>query len=520
MRCKLFLIACQACICLSLWSQKPDFYADSLFVVSGKEFIKQKGDIKGTVKIYCDGEYISVIVNVKDDVMDCQATNTSCDHVEIWFALPSTAYPRDFEYNFHPKYIYALPQDNPYEKPLPPRFFSAYSEYSSSLALNSFTKTFDYPSSKDVKAKNLTIPAPETLKEGRIDYGLVHFAFFPDQRAPTQLNKQHYQLLEGMWKQTLGNFVEGVQYVVDKTETGYVITAQFTPQALGFVQLPKMEEVRCMVDVIDTDGKGKGASVLSSSQFHQKDLPISFNTIRFKRPLRTNSTQIPDAVFTKLDFHPVYTYTADNQWVSTSIETDMIAYEPQKLSKTLLEIKFLLQPIRYSAFEDAAHNSIKKLSVEKGAVNTKSKTTEYYLINGQVFESEVVKIPKEKREALHSHTFAFPDGAPGIILKNRTPQNAYGWGNCKDCYEEIISVMRIKGSDTKTILGISQGNTSTPYCQIGDKNFKGFYVYGMDWLREGKIMVLRLSTWDNLTKKRVKISWNDDGSKVTMSEIL
>lgn len=520
MRCKLLIFACYLCVSIPFYAQKPDFYADSLFVVSGKENIKQKGDIKANAKIYCDGEYISLTINVKDDFVESKAGANDLDHVEIWFALPTSAYPRDFEYNFHPKYIYAQAQTDPYEKPIPPRFFSAYSEYASSLGLSSFSKTFDYPSTKEVKEKHHSIPLAENLRECRIDYGMTQFAVFPDQRAAIHLNKQNYQILEGLWNQPLGNFLEGVQYVVDRTETGYVINAQFTPQALGFVALPKMEEVRCMIDVIDTDGKGKGTTTLSTSQFHQKNAPVTFNTIHFKRPLRTNPTQIPDAVFTKLDFHPVYTYTADNQWISTSVETDMIAYSPEKLSKSLLEIKFLKQPLRYTAYEDVSHNSIKKLSVEKGAVNTKAKTLEYYLINGVVFESEVVKIPKEKKEALHSHTFAFPDGAAGLILKNRTPQNAYGWGACKDCYEEIISVMRVKGSETQTILGIYQGNSGNTYCQIGDKNYKGYYVYGLDWLREGKILVLRLSTWDNSIKKRVKVSWNDDGSKIAMTEIL
>jgi hypothetical protein len=126
---------------------------------------------------------------------------------------------------------------------------------------------------------------------------------------------------------------------------------------------------------------------------------------------------------------------------------------------------------------------------------------------------------RQKRESLNNHTFAFPDGTAGLILKNRTPQNAYGWGACKDCYEEVISFMRIKGSTSQTIFVVYQGNSGNSYCQIGGTNYKGYYVYGLDWLREGKIAVLRLSSWDNALKKRVKVSWNDDGSKIAMQEL-
>lgn len=499
------------------YAQKPDFIADSLFVVSGKP--KSKLDAQASVKLYCDGEYVSVIVHVKDDFVEYKSGRNDLDHVEIWFALPNSAYSKDFEYNFHPRYLYAQPPQDPYQKPQPIRFFSAYSEYTPQLGIQSFTKTFDYPSGKDISSRKLPIPKPENLRESRIDYGIVQYAFYPDERPVLHLNKTHYSLLEQNWQQKVGSFAEGVQYSVDKTEKGYTIHAQFSAAGLGFVQLPKMEEIRCMVDVIDTE-KGEVPTVLSTSQYHDKLTAISFNNVRFKRPLRTNNTQIPDAIFTKLDFKPVYTLMEGGQWVSTDAQTDLIAYEPEKLSKALVEIKFVKQPIRYSAYTDNANNNIKKLSVDKTSVNTRPVTTEYYLINGKVFESEVVRMPKDRRENLLSHTFSFPDGAAGIILKNRTAQNAYGWGKCKDCFEEIISIMRISGNQSKTIFGIYQGNTGNTYCQIGEQRFDGYYVYGMDWLREGKIMVLRLSNWENTVKKRVKVTWRDDGTKVLVKEIV
>ncbi|MBX7241456.1 MAG: hypothetical protein K1X92_06880 [Bacteroidia bacterium] len=517
MRLVIFIYSAYLLLPFHLYAQKPDFYEDSLFVVSGKENLRNKWDAHASVKLFSDGDYLTLTVDVKDDIIENKPDNLETDHIEVWFALPSSAFPRDFEYNFHPKYIYSATPSNPYEKTQKPRFFSVYSEYASSLGLQSFLSRYDYPSAKDVKGKSMGVPYPENLKECRLDYGIVQFGLYPDKRNPVQLNKDNYRILESMWGNRVGDFTEGVKYVVDKTQYGYIISAQFSVKALGFVQLPKMEELRVMVDIIDKDGQGKASTILSTSQYRAKGSPVTFNTVRLKRPLRTNSTEVPDAVYNKLDFHPVYTYL-DSGWLSTSVETDMVEYGEQNLSKSLLEIKFSKQPIRYTAYEDVSKNNIKKLSVDSDGVNTNAKTTEYYIINGQVFESEVSKIGKSRREALYNHTFSFPDGSAGLILKNKTAQNPYGWGNCKNCYEEVISIIRLQKGSAKTILAIYQGNTGNPYCQIGDKNYKGFYVYSLDWLREGKMLVFRLSSWDNTEKKRVKITWEDDGSKIAQTE--
>lgn len=498
-------------------AQKPDFLADTLYVVGGKEQIQNKQDIKASLKVFCDGEYISMIINVKDDQMTTNASDIENDHIEVWMALPFSAFPSNFEYNFHPRYVYSPAENNPYEKSAKNRFFSVYSEYASSLTLNGFVKEYDYPTSAEIAAQKLNVPKRETLKECRIDYGMVHYGFYPDGRTPTHLNKNNYALLEKALGVKMGNFMDGVKYVAEKYAGGYTLTLQFSPQALGFVQLPVLSEMRFMVDVFDKDG-GSAATILSSSQFRKKDNPMTFNTVRFKRPLHTNSTNIPDAVFSKLDFNPVYTYT-DSTWVGTSVETDLAAYGKDNLSKSVIEVKFMKQPIKYAGYEDLSHNNIKHLTVDKGAVNTRNMKMEYFIINGQVFESEVAKVGKKGREEVLNQTFVFPDGSAGLVLKTKTAVNAYGWGNCPNCYEEIVSFIRVKGSESKTVLAIYQGNSGEPYCQIGDKNYKGFFVTELDWLREGKVMIFRLSNHDGSIRKRVKVSWDNDGSRIAMNEL-
>ncbi len=498
----------------TLWGQKPDFAADTLGIVSGKDYVQNKKDIRVSAKIYCDGEAITVVIDVKDDIIENKTDNFETDHVEIWLALPASAYPSNFEYNFHPKYIYGTTGPNQ-----TPRFFSVYSEYANGIGLNSFTKNFDYPDSKKAATQNLNVPKPEYLRECRMDFGIVHYGFYPDQRKVVHYNKDNYRMLEQVLGVKMGNFAEGAHYVCDKTEQGYKITVEFTPQSLGFVQLPKLEELRFMIDVVDKDGQGKKATtVLSTSAEHQKASPAAFNTVRFKKPLKTNNTQIPDAVFNKLDFHPLYTLT-DSAWVSTSIETDMAVFSKENLSKSITEIKFSVQPVKYTAYEDLSKNTVKRVIVEKTGVNSRPITTEYYIVNGQVFESELVKMGKSRKEALNNYTFSFPDGSAGLILKQRTALNPYGWGKCGNCYEEVISLMRIKGNEAKTLLAIYQGNSGEKYCQIGEQSFRGYYVASVEWVREGKTMLLRLSSWDNATRKRVRVSWNDDGSKIAMKEL-
>lgn len=508
-----------SCLSLQVFAQKPDYLADSLFVVSGKEYIQSKKDFSANVKIFCDGEYISLTAVIRDDVIENKPDNKETDHIEIRFALPQSAYPADFEYNLHPQYLYNPAAPDAKGKMQAPRFFSVYSEYASSVDATAFSKDYDYPSATEIQNKKLRVPTAQNLKVARLDYGIVHFGLFPDQRKVVHYNKANYRLLEDAWGFKLGNFAEGVKYAVDKIEGGYIISAQFSAQALGFVAMPKMEDLRFLIEVYDKDAQGKKAtSILSSANSKENKTLRNFKNLHFRRPLRTNISDIPDGVFMKLDFHPIYAYT-DSAWVATSVETDMIAYKNEQLSKSLIEIKFMSLPLKYAAYEAGGTNSVKRLSIDKEFVNTKPKKLEYYIINNQIFESEVVK-SKQRKETLKNQTFVFPDGTAGLISKIRTPVNDYGWGSCANCVEEVISIIRVTKTDNKTILGIYQGNSGGEYCNIGELGFKGFYVSHLDWIQEGKILQLRLNSWRGTEKKRVRVSWKDDGSKVAVKEVL
>ncbi|MFN0202675.1 MAG: sugar-binding protein [Bacteroidia bacterium] len=496
-----------------LFAQKADFVADSMHIVQGKVNWKSRKDCSATAKILCDGTAISILLQVNDDKINTRGEASEIDHVEIKLALPPSAYPPDFEYNIHPNYVYSN-SDDPKK---PPRFFSVYSEYANSLEVDNFAKKFDYPNAQAFKNNKLRVPLPSSLKTARIDYGVVHFGLFPDQRKAVQYNRNNYKLLESSLNLKLGDFTQGIRYVVQKNESGYALSATFSPQALGFVKLPKLEELRFLIEVFDKDDVNqKNPTILSTSNFRDAKMLKNLTMVRFRKPLKTNFTNIPDGVFNKLDFHPVYVYT-DSTWQGTAIETDMLAYQEEKLSKSLIELKFSNLPINYAAFDDEKANTIKRLSLDKAYVNTKPKKVEYYIINGYVFESEMVKTDKAKEDILNQ-TFLFPDGTAGLILKIRTPVNEYNWGDCASCSEEVISILRVTKKSSKTILGIYQGNSGEDYCQIGNKNYKGYFVSNLDWLREGKILIIRLQDLKTGQKKRVKVTWRDDGSNVEIKE--
>jgi len=499
-----------------MYGQKPDFAQDNLYVVSGSRFISNENDISASTKVFCTGKYISIVIEVKDDVVKNMSDSYFTDHVELWFALPRSAYAGNFEYAMHPNYVYYQEGGNGRMwNEGTPRFFSVYSEYSSEVNLRDFVRGYDYPKLANFRTTNskLKVPRPEKLRKGRAYYGIVHYGLYPDQRSPVLYDKNNYKLVESAVNHKMGNIAGGLKYVAERTDEGYIINARISTRALGFVTFPKMEQIRLMVDVVDTDyGGRRDTTLLSTSSERVKGVPATFNRVEFQRPLRTNYSDVPDITFNKIGVQPVYMYTRSD-WQPTYVDTDALVYGYESVSDSLIEVKFSPLPMEYKTNRSGGFPS-EVLALNYEYVNTIRNQLEYILVNGFVFKSEQVKESLGGEDTVRNSVFRFPDGVPGVILKDNLTVNPFGWGECGKCVEEIISIHRVASEGPREILSIFQGDGPNPYCQVQDLSFDDYYVAQLDWIDKGRLLVLNLRSWKSRARKRIKVTWDGDGTDV------
>lgn len=497
---------------LLLLAQRPDFAMDKLFEVS-QQNNRTIEPIQANTSLYCNGESITLVVQVFDDRINLDPSPLYTDHIELWFALPATSYPTNFEYGHHAAYVYY--PDYSRDQPSP-RFFSIYPEYAPQLRVDDFVDKFDYPSERDVLQDRLSVPVGRNLEAREVHYGIVQYGIYPNQ-PPQLLNRDHHAVLERSLGQGLGDLASQLNYSVEMDRGSYTVNVEITPEVLGFVSLPELAEMRFMVNIMDTGSGGKARRVLSSSQNGEAGRPSSFNEVRFFQPLRTNMTDVPDGLFRVTGFHPVM-INGERGWIPTSVDTDALVYKEQTASQSLVEVKFSEQPFRYSNINQQGI-SLHRLEVLHDFVNSIAEEREYMMLNGQLFAASRMRNSISPLDTLNSSFFRFPDGSPGLLVKENTPMDPYGWGKNGHLIEETIRIHRVVDDRTQDILYIQQGEGERPYCFIQGQDFSSHYVSKLDWIRKGEILVLILTDWNTGYPTRVKISWNPDGTNVQVEKV-
>ncbi len=500
-----------------LLAQEPDFYMPSLYRLESRARSTEP-PLDANVSLYCDGDYISLVVEVKDPRIQIQGRNRFTDQVELWLALPQSAYPEDFEYQLHPQYIQAEESRNTQDR-LGPRLFSTYAEHSNHLELAPFLADFDYPSSRQIQRELLSVPSPERLKKSEVHYGIVHYGLFTDKRPAVLYNSEYHQPLEEMLNIQMGDLQNGITYTVDFMDDGYIINAQIAPQALGFVQLPYMDQLRFMVEISGSDRQGERVyPQLTTSSKREAAKVHTFNQVYFSTPLRTTpSDEIPVEVFEKTQFYPIYMY-ADIGWIPTSVDTDVLVYQEQKTSSKLTEIKYFNQNIDYQRINQSDF-VLESLKVVVNPVNELAYQREYLLVQNQVLSVQRTLTLDEISAAIDNDHFSFPDGKVGLIIKENRPHDPFGWGSCGDCLEETITIYRVEEWAKKELFSIHQANGENPYCIIQDQTYDGYLVTGFDWVKKGKMIVFRLDGLDFDNNKRVKASWSNNGSRLQIEPV-
>ncbi|MCI4671712.1 MAG: hypothetical protein MRZ79_26460 [Bacteroidia bacterium] len=464
--------------------------------------------------VHCDGKNISVHVRVDDPELNLNKLSSKSDQIRVWLALENSAYPQRFGYDLHSDYIAYLAPASTTENTL--RFFSTDEAVNPDSRIDEIFQDSDYP--KNSKS-SLNVPPILDLTEANVPFGMVGFAFFPDNRPAEWINEENMIVLEDALGLQLAQLNDSIKYVaeIDKNK-GYSLDISFPPSSLGFVQLPEMNRIRMLVEVWNGSDEEAGASLrLSSSEERIAGRPSTFNSLDLKKPLQTNFSGIPKEIFYKINFFPTYIYT-ESEWTPASVDVDALVFLPKQTSENLTEVKFYKQMLDY---DRSIYNgyAVETLRVQHDYVNQVSKEKAYTLVNNQLITSEKAPYLISDPQNIRTGFFVFPDGDLGLIVKNSFPVDPFGWENCETCVEERINILKISPFGQQTLLKIEQGEGKNSYCRVGDLEFDEFYLAAIDWIKEGRVMVLGLNHQYLKEKRRVKVSWKDDGSDVKLKII-
>ncbi len=516
-----FLLLWLSHFCGGLHGQNFDLAIERLYAVPSSHVrsVPESEEVSATVRLSSDGAYLFLYVHVRDRRVQRHWQTDMADHVELWLGLPAEAYPKDFEYALHPRYVLAPPMTTRGGPQAKPRLFSTYAEYASQLSLSDFVNNHDYP-----RKNEGMVPPANTLRLQEVPYGLMKFALFPDGRPAEWLNQEEMAPLEQVLQQSLGDAPAGITYQVTRQDPeGYEINARIAPAALGFVTLPEVERLNVMVQIHNASIPGQpveaALSTMPPTEKNQRSVehPSGFNHLRLQRPLYTNFTTIPDYMFQQAGYHPLCVNTAKD-WMATSIDVDPLIYRQQEASHSLTEVGIMPQGFRYDV-EYLDQSPIEILKVDETYVNKLPKQRSYILMQGQILQTERIRSLVAEPTEVEDQFFRFPDGEMGAILRSNTSVDPYGWGPCGTCIQETIRIWRVTSSGKKSLLDIIQGDGPNAYCQIQNTLLREYYLLRIDWIKPGEILVLRLNHRYLTRKKRIKVSWDADGSHVKVEAI-
>lgn len=472
-------------------------------------------ELGASVRVYCNGDVISFVIDVRDPELRMGELDEATDQVQIWMALPPSAYPESFNYEQHPTYIRSRRDRQEGRKT---RLFGAYLPPPQRLDLAPFLSDYDYPGREEILARKLKVPAPRELEQAEVHYGLVHYAFYVDGRPPRLLDGDAHEAIGDLLGIGLGDWRSGVKYTVDYLDDGYTLNVQVAREALGVVPVPQLHELRFMVDVVDARGGEAAIPRLTTTERWQAARPTHFNELRFAQPLQTNALSIPNQVFEESRFFPHLLYT-DRGWLPVGIDTDGLVYQEFETSKHLTETTFFRQPLDYETFFEQGY-PVESLKTIFQPVNSWDYRKEFLLVDGKFLTATEWPLADAFAPGeLRPRCFTFPDGAMGMIIKRARLHDPYGWGNCGDCLEEMISIYRVEAGRKMEIFRLQQGHGEQAYCQLNEQVFEGYLTTGADWVKDGKMLVFRLDNPSQRTKKRVKVSWNSHGERVKVEEV-
>lgn len=503
------------CLCGLVSGQEPDFeaYARTPLVPAAKVQL-QPWEMART-RLFCDGTHINLLIEVKDEEIVTTPEREGSDRLEVWLALPREAYPSDFEYQFHPTYISRVHPGVGRGSGGALRVFSLYSEYGNRVDLNTFRDQYDYPADEEIFRRQLDLPVRRELGQVAMPFGMVHFALYPDNREAEWIGEGEHALWENLVGARLGPVSSGIIYTVDKERDGYIINAQISPEALGFVSVPRLEGLRIRIDWYNRKERDHWLPGGLTTAASPEVAPGAFSPVRMLSPLRTNFTGIPDDLFGLLDWHPLGIFT-QNGWITAAMRVEGLLFDQGWVSRYLTQID--LFPMPFSFQQDFAEEGNHKLSWTLNKAPGALRQESLVLPEGIFQTIQFAQVPSYGIQA-RNQVFRFPDGETGLILIEQDWVDPKGLNGCAGCTQETLSIFRLEDGIEKELVKAFQGGGEEYYCEIGPLNFPGYFISSLDWIRPGRVLLLRLDHPESPEKKRVKISWDKNGERLKVVEI-
>lgn len=492
------------------FAQKSDFQLDSLYIIEGERYLSGPRDLKASTLMYCDGSAISLQIEVRDDMVDIERALK--DHIELWFALPPSAYAENFPYQTHPSYA-QTPRVN---GSIGPRYIApAKPDFSGRVRTEYLANACDYPTTAAITSQKINLPPLNELKAGIMPFGIVGFELALDQNQVSQIGRSMYRDLQTQCGLRQGDLTSGIKYAVEINENGYIVTVQIRPRALGYLQLPAMNELRFVVDVVDIDYPATRKTVASTAPNHKMWFPATYNHVKLNKPLQFNIIDIPASFLEKINLRPL-AVLSDSGWVLASAHSEMLMFRQERFSLSLVETAFARTRHSFIKHDDPSLNlSAQALLLDRAPIYTAPGQDQFFLIEGQVLRTELAKPERPESFGLGNRFFRYPDGKVGFIAEETRPINPYGWGNCGPCLERSLSIWRFADGKKWKIVTVNQGESSgNAHCEINREPFPDFRMSRWDWVTKGSVLVFLLDSRTTKTRKRLKVSWDAYGNNV------
>ncbi|MDP5171215.1 MAG: hypothetical protein NWR72_13305 [Bacteroidia bacterium] len=477
-------------------------------------------DIQAKAWIYSDGGSLTVIVEVQDPEIRTYRTAGYSDHIQLWIGLDESAFPEPFPHATHPHYVGALYASSidrgaPSTENIVFRTFAP--QYKVTPITNDWVRQTGFPDEAAVRKDSLEVPPASKLRSVNIPFGMVHYALFPDERPAQLLDRGDYQYLETAFNREIGDWASKIKYDVDTLDhqRGYIVSAHVPVEALGFARIPRIDALRIMIAVANAKTPGQPAELVAYSQPDNKQAVLAQMTrVAFAKPIRLNPSGIPDEVFTRIGWYPAVFLSRDG-WTAVQAESGALVWRRDRVSHQWQETRFSTMSVQYKDYRPEGF-PLQRL------------TATYRSLNMPDVEKDFVLLPTyverlERSKGLQSDNisdvtyFRFADGAVGLILKESNSLNPYGWGECGNCLQERMKILRMTPEGVTPLVKWEQSEGPEPGFRIAGEFFPGFYLNSIDQIKGPELMVLALYHRDGRQFRRIKLSWDEKAKNYTIN---
>ena len=492
-------------------SAEPDLYIPEFFPVIEDRAVSENRVPDARAWVHSDGRGVSLVVEVLDDQIVTFQSPAYSDHIQIWLGLDETAFPARFPLGTHPNYLGGMDITH------------ARGGGSEIESIRMFTSDPVSMSGRDPFHRSGTdsmlVPDPSRIREISVPYGMMHLAFFPDERRVELLDRRSYRYLEQQFNRGIGDWLRGIRYDVDTLEhnQGYVVSVDIPASSFGFARMPKMDALKLLIGVADVESAGVPARIQSYSQPVHGGIGYGdIQNITFRNPIFLNPSNIPDEVFVALKWFPTL-FLSTEGWTVVSADADAMLPSSGQTAPGWQEILFAETQIDYQDYRPDGF-PVQRLSARFDQLHAGDLEKDFFLIDHQTLVVSRIARAKSNDQVSPFRVFALADGSTGIFTRESGTFHPYGWGDCGACLHERMSVFRYSDHGLSRVASWEQSEGPETGFRIDGQYFKDFFLGRMDLIKGNEIIVLVLYHQRDRIQKRIKLTW-DSSSETYLTTI-